>query len=67
MLLLRELKANKKGTGAWMAKLSVLKENVEHHLDEEEQELFPACRAVLSKEQADSMTPLFEAAKRKAK
>ncbi len=60
-LLLRELKANDKGTDVWMAKLSVLKENVEHHLGEEEAELFPAARSVLSEGRALAMTGEFNA------
>lgn len=34
-------------TDLWKAKVKVLKENVEHHMDEEEDELFKKARAVL--------------------
>ena len=35
----------------WLAKCNVIKENLEHHIQEEEQNLFPALNKVLSKEQ----------------
>ena len=50
-LLLRELDNMKTGTEQWMAKLKVLKENVEHHVEEEEDEMFSKAREVLSDEQ----------------
>lgn len=37
----------------WTAKLTVLKENVEHHVEEEENEMFKQAREVLTKEQAE--------------
>ncbi len=53
--LLQELIAEAKGTAEWTAKCSVLIENVEHHIEEEEGELFPKARKVLSKEEAESI------------
>ncbi len=35
----------------WGAKFSVLKENIEHHIEEEEEEMFPKARKVLGKDQ----------------
>jgi hemerythrin superfamily protein len=64
-LILRELKSNKHGTERWMAKLSVLKENVEHHIEEEEEEIFPAARSAIDKNRAIEMTSQFETAKKK--
>jgi hemerythrin superfamily protein len=53
--LLEELEGMSKVSDEWMAKLTVLKENVEHHVEEEENDLFPKARQVLSDTQADKM------------
>lgn len=53
--LLEELDALPKDDEHWGAKLSVLKENVEHHVEEEEGEMFKKARKVLSKEQAEAI------------
>jgi hemerythrin-like domain-containing protein len=50
-LLLRELAEMKPGTEQWTAKIKVLKENVEHHVEEEEGEMFVEARKVLSDDQ----------------
>lgn len=46
-LLLGELKRASKSTEEWGAKLVVLRENVEHHVKEEENELFPKAKKIL--------------------
>jgi hemerythrin superfamily protein len=51
--LLAELDRLKKGTEQWKAKFTVLKENVEHHVEEEEDELFPDAKKVLDAERRD--------------
>ncbi len=53
--LLTELVSEPKGTDEWTAKLSVLKENVEHHIEEEEGELFAKAKRVLPREEAGSI------------
>ncbi len=50
-LLLGELDSMPKSHHRWLAKLRVLRENVTRHVDEEEQELFPAMQQVLSADQ----------------
>jgi hemerythrin superfamily protein len=45
--LLAELDRMGKGSEQWKAKFTVLKENVEHHVKEEEDELFPDGKKVL--------------------
>jgi len=45
------------------AKVTVLKENVQHHVDEEERELFPKVRKALSAERLDELGRELEAAK----
>ena len=39
----------------WAAKFAVMKENVEHHIEEEEEEMFPKARQVLDKEQIEAL------------
>ena len=41
-------------TDLWKAKVKVLKENVEHHMDEEESELFKKAKAVLDRDELES-------------
>lgn len=63
-LIMRELKDNKHGSERWMAKFKVLQENVEHHIQEEENELFAAARQVVDDARAQEMTSQFESAKK---
>jgi hemerythrin superfamily protein len=49
-MLLKELESMPVDTEQWTAKLKVLKENVEHHVEEEEQEMFQKARQVLSED-----------------
>jgi len=65
--LLGELDELAKDDETWGAKLKVLQENVEHHVDEEENELFPKARKVLSTEEANALGERLEAAKQQAK
>jgi iron-sulfur cluster repair protein YtfE (RIC family) len=63
--LLAELAAATKLSDEWTAKLSVLKENVEHHVDEEEGELFSKAKDVLTDEQAERLGDEMAAEKTK--
>lgn len=63
-LIMRELKDNRHGSERWMAKFKVLQENVEHHIQEEENELFPAAKQVVDDARAQEMTSQFESAKK---
>ena len=65
--LLTELESEPNDTEEWTAKFTVLKENVEHHVEEEEGEMFKNARQALDKEQIDSLTKQVEQAKRKNK
>ncbi len=49
----------------WAAKLEVLTENVEHHVEEEEGTLFEGARPLLADGEAESLYEQFEAAKSK--
>ncbi len=61
--LLAELDELPKDDETWGAKLTVLKENVEHHVEEEEGELFDGAREVLSREQIEELGTRMEEAK----
>jgi iron-sulfur cluster repair protein YtfE (RIC family) len=61
--LLDELDALPVDDETWTAKLKVLNENVDHHVEEEETEMFPKVREVLTKEQIDELGRRLEAAK----
>ena len=65
--LLTELEQEPKDTEEWTAKFSVLKENVEHHVEEEEGEMFKKARQALSKEEIDELTRRVEQAKQQNK
>jgi hemerythrin-like domain-containing protein len=65
--LLSELEAMPVTDERWGAKLKVLKENVEHHVEEEEDEMFKSARKVLSKEQVDELGARMEAARKAEK
>src|SRR6476646_9084604 len=53
--LLAELDSAGSVSDEWTAKLTVLKENVEHHVDEEENELFDKASDVLTGEEAERL------------
>ena len=59
-VLLRELDAMGVGSETWTAKLKVLKENVEHHVEEEESDMFKSAREVLTEEQLEELGTLME-------
>ena len=61
--LLAELEAEPKDTEEWTAKFSVLKENIEHHVEEEEGEMFTKARKALSNEQIETLGEQLQQAK----
>jgi len=65
-VLLDELLDVPPETDLWKAKVKVLKENVEHHMDEEEDELFKRARAVLDREELNRLGARMEQIKRSA-
>ncbi|HEY0004204.1 MAG TPA: hemerythrin domain-containing protein [Pyrinomonadaceae bacterium] len=62
--LLEEMAALPVTSEEWTAKLKVLKENVEHHVEEEEGEMFKSAREVLSEEQVEELGTRMEAEKK---
>lgn len=65
--LLAELDSMPVTSEQWTAKLTVLQENVEHHVEEEEGEMFKKARAALSSEQIEDLTTRLESEKKKQK
>ena len=63
--LLAELDSMSKEDEQWGAKLTVLKENIEHHVEEEEGEMFRRARAILSKSEIDGLGTRMADAKEK--
>ena len=61
--LLRELSRAKTANEEWQAQAKVLQESVEHHVQEEENELFKKAAKVLSKEEIDELGELLAAEK----
>lgn len=53
--LLRELSRAKGVDDEWQAQAKVLQENVEHHVEEEENELFPKAASALSEEEIEEL------------
>jgi hemerythrin superfamily protein len=64
--LLAELDTDAKNTEEWAAKLKVLQENVEHHVEEEEGQLFPKAKKIISEAEAISIAAEIEAFKEEA-
>jgi hemerythrin superfamily protein len=64
-MLLRELSKLSASDERWDAKFKVLKENVEHHVEEEESEIWAKAREVLSDEEAEEAAEKFTAEKEK--
>lgn len=64
-LLMRELSRLAPGDDKWTAKFTVLKENVEHHIEEEEGELFAKAKEIFDTMQAQKIGKAFIAEKEK--
>ena len=58
--LLRELSRARNADEDWQEKAKVLQENVEHHVDEEENQLFKKAGAALGKEQIEELGTRLE-------
>ncbi len=61
--LLAELEVEPKDTEEWTAKFTVLKENIEHHVEEEEGEMFKNAQKILSEEEVEDLGNRLQAAK----
>lgn len=59
-VLLSELDKSSSDKEQWTAKLKVLKENIEHHVKEEEDDIFPMAKKNLTKEKIQELTQKLE-------
>ena len=66
-VLMNEMRELQAGADEWVAKMTVLIENVEHHAEEEEEEMFPDAREQLGEERLDSLGEEMEARQQTAK
>ncbi|SDZ89609.1 hemerythrin domain-containing protein [Microbulbifer marinus] len=58
--IIEELADLDMGSGGWIQKFEKLKELLEHHMDEEEKEIFQCARQVIDDGRASSMTGEFD-------
>jgi hemerythrin superfamily protein len=62
-VLMEEMAALEAGSDDWVAKMTVLIENVEHHAEEEEQEMFPEVRSAADGDTLEQLASRLEARK----
>jgi hemerythrin-like domain-containing protein len=65
--LLGELEAVPKDSEEWTAKFTVLKENIEHHVEEEEGEMFKKARQALTEEEIEALGERLQEAKKQGR
>lgn len=65
-VILDELMDVPPATDLWKAKMKVLKENIEHHIKEEEGEMFKKARAVFERDELNDLGERMEAVKKEA-
>lgn len=63
-LIVKELHALATDDEKWGAKFKVLKESIEHHIDEEETQMFRTARGILSREELTDLGVRMKALKR---
>jgi hemerythrin superfamily protein len=56
-------RSRSKASNEWLARVTVLKELLEHHIEDEEAELFPEAKRVFQQSELDEMADRFERAK----
>ncbi len=66
-MVLKELEKMPKGEDQWGAKMSVFKELVEHHIQEEETKVFKSAEKALGHDEIESIMEQFEVEKQKIK
>ncbi|MGV8083672.1 MAG: hemerythrin domain-containing protein [Coriobacteriia bacterium] len=63
-MIMRELERNNPSKDVWHAKFQVMNENLEHHLKEEEESLFPDAQKVIGEDRAVEMAKEYSSAER---
>ena len=63
-LVLPDLLQTETGTVEFAGRVKVMKELLEHHIEEEESELFPTARKLLGKQELDKLGQAMEAQKK---
>jgi len=58
--LIKELESTDMTSGAWIQKFEKLKDEVVHHVDEEEQDVFPKARKLIDDDEAEKMASRFD-------
>ena len=66
-MVFKELQKMQKGEDQWPAKLSVFKELVEHHIQEEEGKIFKSSKKALGDDELQNIMKQFEQEKQKIK
>jgi len=64
--IMRELEALDVTDETWGAKFKVMKENIEHHIEEEEGEMFKQARSVFDRQELEDLGTRMEALKMRA-
>jgi hemerythrin-like domain-containing protein len=64
--LIREIEGLVEGSERLDAKLTVMGENVEHHVEEEENEMFPKVEKLMSREELEELGAQLQAAKKES-
>jgi hypothetical protein len=62
-LVFAELEDTPVGSDVWKAKMKVLKEGIEHHIEEEEGEMFKKARAIFDKSELEELGARMQAVK----
>lgn len=65
--LIKELHDLGTDNGGWMAKFEKLAHKVEHHLDEEEEDIFPVAKEIIDRDEAKDLAGKFTRRKDHAK
>ncbi len=63
-LIVKELHEVATNDEAWGAKFKVLKENIEHHIEEEEGEMFRSARSIFSRDELHELAERMRAVRR---